>query len=119
MPSGVADLTERHLQLLEHAEETVDTAEVAAHHTCRVSDLLGIEAVGDPVMARKSRSQIIRKALLRVLADQPEADVRQRHGCGDEPHCGRKQEGGNEDRIRHEAFAESRQAARGGSGPSG
>jgi hypothetical protein len=52
-------------------------------------------------MPRESGADIVREAVLRVLADQTEADAGKRHGRGDEPHSGREQKGGNEDRVRH------------------
>ena len=112
----VADLAERDLQLLEHAEEAVDPAEVAAHRPRRVGDLLRVGAVGDPVMPRERGAQVVAEPVLGVLADQPEADVRQRRGSGDEPHGGREQERGNEDRVGIDA-GECRQAGLGQAGP--
>ena len=47
---GVADLAERHLKLLEHAEEGIDAAEMPGHDPGSVGNLLRIGAVGHPVV---------------------------------------------------------------------
>ena len=72
----VTNLAERDLQLLEHAEQAVDAAEVPRHHSGCVSDLLRVGAVGDAVMPGESGAEVVAKHVLRVLADQPEPDVR-------------------------------------------
>ena len=57
MPSCVAHLAERHLQLLERADQPVDAAEMVAHERDRVRELVGIEAVLDLVVPGELRAE--------------------------------------------------------------
>ena len=101
---GVTDLAERDLQLLEHAKQAIDAAEVSCHHPGGVGDLLRVGAVVHPVVSRECGAQVVAKLLLRILADEAEPDIRQRRGSGDEPHGGGEQERSDEDRVRHWTF---------------
>ena len=110
---SIANLAQGNLQLLEHADQAVDAAEMLRHHARRIGDLLRIGAVPDPVMAGDLRSKVVSKLVLRVLADKPQADTGMRCGCGDEAHRRREQEGGDEDRVRHLTPASVRGPRRG------
>ena len=97
----IADLAERYLQLLEHADEPVGPAEMVGQGARRVGDLLRVGAFLDPVVPGEHGAKVVAKPVLGVLADQSKADVGKQRCGRDKSHRCRQEERSYKDRVRH------------------
>ena len=97
---GLADLRQRHLQLLEGADEPVHPAHLAREAGHRPGQLTRVERVLHPPVPGQPPAQLRRDPFRGLAGDQAEADVRQLRGDGDEPRRGlqqvRRDEGGDD-----------------------
>jgi hypothetical protein len=88
----LADLRQRHLELLQRPDEAFHPAEVPAQTGRGLRDLARIERVVDPPVAVEVLPQRLRETLRRLGGDQGQPHVRKLGGRVDEPRGGRQQE---------------------------
>ena len=98
---AVAHVPERHLQLLEHADQAVHATQVLGERSGCIGDLLRVGGVVDAIVTGEAGAHGLGEALFGILADQPQTDIRQRRRRGDEAHRGLEKEGSDEDGGRH------------------
>ncbi len=95
-PQRLPRLGQRHLQLLEDADDPVHTAQLPPEPGDRVRELPWVQGVVDAPVPGELLPQRRRHPLQRLAGDQPESDVRQGSGAGHEANRGFAQIGRDE-----------------------
>ena len=80
----LADLRQRHLQLLEHGQQPLDRSDMPAQALHGGGDLPGVERVIDPPVPGESSAQLAGQAFGRLTGDHGQLDPGQARRGSDE-----------------------------------